>query len=293
MRIKQLNTLLEGGAAMDASRIPVENIKSTFDRYKEQVIKKIDPKAKYKTIGSLGKKDSSGDIDVALDTKLDLEQVSDKLKSLGVNHKVQRGLKQIYTEFPIYNKDGSDSGKKVQVDLMFGDTEFLSSTYWAPGERQSKFTGSDLSVIFAGITRFTPVKKIKDTENKEKLKELKQSHPDLNIAYVYDINKGISIKARWEEEAKSGKYKGQMREKSEKLPNPEATSINEILKIWNSDSKVEWTKKDFNLPMEKVWGKAKKAFRGDKLRNIIDYTSSALGERGPLKEEKLGERLFG
>lgn len=293
MKFSELNMILEGGAAMKASRINVENIKSTFDRYVKQVIKKIDPQAQYKTIGSLGKKDSSGDIDVALDTKLSLDEVSTKLKELGIDHKVSKGLKQIYTEFPIFNKDGSETGNMVQVDLMFGDTDFMSSTYWAPGESQSKFTGSDLSVFFAGVTRFTRVEKIKDPENKKRYEELKNIHPIKSIAYVYDINKGIFLKVRWNEEAQRGKYKGQMREKSERLPNAEAKSISEILNIWNSDSKVKWEKKDFNLPLEKVWKKARKAFGKDKIQSIIKYTDGALGERGPLKEEKLGLRLFG
>jgi len=289
-----LDTLNEGGAAMSASRIEAKNIKSTFDRYIKNVIKKIDPKAEYKTIGSLGKKDSSGDIDVALDTKLTLDQVSDKLKSLNVDHKISRGLKQIYTEYPIYDSDGKDTGKMVQVDLMFGDPDFMSATYWAPGESQSKFNGSDLSVLFAGFSRFTKVKKIKDLENKQVWDNIKQERPEATLAYVYNINSGMYLKARWKEEAKRGKYKGQMIEKSKRLPNPEATSISGIIDIWNKDSKVKWEKKDFELPLEKVWNKAKLGFTKNKIKNIIKYTESALKDRGPLKEDKnLGIKIFG
>jgi hypothetical protein len=288
MDIKTLaNSLNEGGAAMSASRINAQNIKSTFDRYIKNVIKKIDSKAEYKTIGSLGKKDSSGDIDVAIKTKLTLDQVSDKLKSLNIDHKISHGLKQIYTEYPIYDSDGKDTGKMVQVDLMFGDPDFMSSTYWAPGERQSKFNGSDLSVLFAGFSRFTKVKTINDIENKEKWYNIKQEHPKATLAYVYDINKGIFLKARWMKEATRGKFKGQMRETSERLPNPEATTIQGIIDIWNKDSKVKWEKKDFNLPLEKVWKKAKLGFTKDKIKNIIKYTESALKDRGPLKEYKV------
>jgi hypothetical protein len=125
------------------------------------------------------------------------------------------------------------------------------------------------------------------------MQKIKQEHSDATFAYVYDINRGVFIKARWQEEVKSGKNKGQMKEKSERLPNPEASSIQEVLNLFNKDSKVEWVKKDFEMPLEKVWKKAKEAFTKQKVLDIIKYTETSLGERGPLKEEKLGERLFG
>ncbi len=290
---KYLDLLLEGGAAMKASRISVENIKSTFDRYKINVIKKIDPRAKYKTVGSLGKKVSSGDIDVAISTELDLQTVSDKLKELGVEHIVNKSLKQIYTEYPIYNKDGKETGDKVQVDLMFGDVDLLSSTYWAPGESHSKYKGQDITLVFSAMTRYTPIHEIKSQENKEALKKFKKEYPDLTYSYVYDISGGIFIKVRWMKELESGKNKGQMTEKSDRLPGkpklpiPEATTVQEILDIWNTDSKVKWTKEDYSLPLEKVWKKAKQAFTSDKLRNIMDYTNNALEDRPKLESKTL------
>ncbi len=288
---KLINQLLEGGNAMQGARISVENIKSTFDRYRINVIKKIDPNAQYKTVGSLGKKSSSGDIDVAISTELDLQTISDKLTELGVNHKVNKGLKQIYTEYPIYNKDGQDTGEKVQIDLMFGDVELLSSTYWAAGESQSKYKGQDLTMFFAGMTRYTPVKKIKNQENKDELEKLKQLHPDLTLAYVYDINKGIYLKVRWQEEAKAGKNKGQMKEVSARLPVPEFTKVEQMLDLWNTDSKIEWTKKDYNLPLEKVWRKAKQAFSPDKVQNIKDYVNKGLEDRPQLESKMFGNIL--
>lgn len=294
MKFEELNNILiEGGAAMKASRINVENIKSTFDRYVKQVIKKVDPKAKYKTIGSLGKKDSSGDIDVALDTKLSLDQVCVKLTKLGIDFKISKGLKQIYTEFPIFNQDGSQTESMVQVDLMFGDIDFMSSTYWAPGESQSKYTGADLSVFFAGVTRFTKIDKIQNSENKKRWKEIQKEKNDPYLAYVYNINQGISLKARWKEESQRGKYKGQLKDKFERLPNVEAKTISEIISLWNSDSTVIWTKKDFALPLEKVWEKAKLGFTKNKIKDIIKYTESSLSNKKSLKEGKLGKRLFG
>lgn len=285
MNLNEFNQILEGGAAMQASRISVKDIKSTFDRYVKQVIKRIDPSAKYKTIGSLGKKDSSGDIDVAISTELDLQDVSDKLTKLGVQHKVNKGLKQIYTEYPIYDRQGNDTGDIVQVDLMFGDVDFLSNTYWAPGESHSEYTGSDLSVIFAAFTRFTPVDKIKDQENRLALDELKNQHGAVELSYVYDINRGVFIKARWEEELKSGKNKGSMKTKSSRLPSPVATSVGEIIDLWNTDSKVNWERQDFEKPLEKVWEKAKQAFSSKKIDNIKDYTNNSIEKSGREKLE--------
>jgi len=288
---KLINQLLEGGNAMSGSRISVDNIKSTFDRYKQNVLKKIDPNAKYKTVGSLGKKASSGDIDVAISTNLDLQTINDKLTELGISHKVNKGLKQIYTEYPIYDKAGQDTGEKVQIDLMLGDVELLSSTYWAAGESQSKYKGQDLTMFFAGMTKFTPVKKIKNQENKDELEELKKQHPDLNLAYVYDINKGIYLKVRWQEEIKAGKNKGQMKEASTRLSLPEATTVQEILDLWNTDSKIEWTKKDYALPLEKIWKKAKQSFSPEKIQNIKDYVNKGLEERPQLESKKLDNML--
>lgn len=291
MKLKDFSILLEGGNAMQAARISVNDIKSTFDRYKQNVIKKIDPNAKYKTVGSLGKKPSSGDIDVAISSEIDLQTFSNKLTELGVDHKVNKGFNQIYTEYPIYRSDGQETGDKVQIDLMFGDVDFLSSSYWAPGEKQSKYTGAQQGIFFFGLTRFTPVKSIKNKENKIEFEQLKQEHPEADLAYVYDMNKGIFLKTRWQEETKSGKNKGKMKEVSTRLQKPEATSVEDILKIWNTDSSIEWTKQDFSLPLEKLWKKAKKSFSTDKLRNIMDYVNPNL-EGKPQLESKLLNTLF-
>lgn len=108
---------------------------------------------RYKTLvqgllGSTGKQETSGDIDIALcETQFGrkhLREVAEILRNKNVNV-VTKGLKQgvINIAYPIYG-----SKDLVQVDLMVGDQTFLKFSHYSPGLDVSPYKGVWISTLF-------------------------------------------------------------------------------------------------------------------------------------------------
>ena len=152
-----------------------ENIKPTIDKFIESFLK-LFPDAHYwfeplTTLGSVGKKDISGDIDLGIDEKylddiryynLDTNEVNalfDKFKKrartatdnqlmkravivsianiiknesdlINVDDKGS-GAGALYCEFPQYDESGNSLGYTVQIDLNFGNIEWLKFAYFS------------------------------------------------------------------------------------------------------------------------------------------------------------------
>lgn len=107
----------------------------------------------YKTLGSTGKKEVSGDIDLALsDKEWDYMGLAHNvLDAVGRdNIKLNPPLKQIYTRVPIPNTKGR---KFCQVDLMLGDPELLSFTHWSPYPGTSKYSGSHRTEYIKAVAK--------------------------------------------------------------------------------------------------------------------------------------------
>jgi hypothetical protein len=88
-------------------------------------------------LGSAGKRDSSGDIDVNLDDgSFDLEMITVHLETLlGDQHvKSRPGNKQIFTSVPIAGRPGD----RVQIDFMFGNTAWQRFSFWSSSTSQFK-----------------------------------------------------------------------------------------------------------------------------------------------------------
>lgn len=130
----------EGGAAIGGSRIPKDRVQPTIDAYVEQVLSAI-PYDKYEPVGSTGKKATNGDIDLAVETSLSLEEISTALKALGIEHIVAKGLGELNTKFPQYDENGPTEDF-VQVDLMVGPPgaiDWLTFVYYAPFENETRY----------------------------------------------------------------------------------------------------------------------------------------------------------
>lgn len=94
-----------------------------------------------KTLGSAGQADSSGDIDINVDSRqFDFGVMADKITAvLGEsNVKVRKGNNQIFTSWPIPN---TVDDQRVQVDFMFSDNPaWQEFSYHSPGDN-SAFKG--------------------------------------------------------------------------------------------------------------------------------------------------------
>ena len=140
----------EGGAAVNGDRIPREHIASTIESFKSTVLSKIKYKS-VKPIGSTGKKVSSGDLDLGLDTDLTLDQVAEIIKSLGLEFKANKGLGEVSIKFPQMDPEGKETGKFAQVDLMIGPEAWTQFQYYGPGDEESKYSGVHVRGIVNAI----------------------------------------------------------------------------------------------------------------------------------------------
>lgn len=144
--------ITEGGAMPGVGPIHIDEIEPTLDAL-EKVLG-ID--LKNNTLGSVGKKQFSGDIDIAL--QIDPDQIPDFVKKLEQVPEILDIAKSsvIMTKVKIqdYNPE-LETGKPrtgyVQVDFMPGDPGWLKTYYHSPSETESKYKGVFRNVMIATI----------------------------------------------------------------------------------------------------------------------------------------------
>lgn len=144
--------LNEGGAMPGVGPIHISEIEPTLDAL-ERVLK-ID--LKNNVLGSVGKKEFSGDIDVAL--QIDPEKIPDFMEKLKATPEVMDMAKSsvIMTKVKIVGYDQTKQATKprtgyVQVDFMPGDPGWLKTYYHSPSEKESKYKGVFRNIMIATI----------------------------------------------------------------------------------------------------------------------------------------------
>ena len=137
----------ESTRRISQTEIP-ETLRWLGDRLKAQG---LTPKYLHENLlGSGGKKDTSGDLDINVnDKRFDLEEIARVLtRVLGTDAvKSRPGTKQIFTAVPIAGTDG-----KVQVDFMFGDIEWQRFSYWS--SEHSAFKGLYRTELIKALCAF-------------------------------------------------------------------------------------------------------------------------------------------
>ena len=148
-----MSILAEGGAMPGVGSIHIDEIGPTLDSLEK--ILGID--LKNNTLGSVGKKEFSGDIDIALDIKTeDLPAFVKKLESIPEILDIAKSS-VIMTKVKIsdYDPNKKVEGKPrtgyVQVDFMPGDPGWLKTYYHAPSEKDSKYKGVFRNILISSI----------------------------------------------------------------------------------------------------------------------------------------------
>ena len=118
--------------------------------------------------GEFGKKETVGDIDVAVDEKLyDFDQMVSRLtQKLGPENmgKPMKGLGTIPTKVPV---GGNAAKGYVQVDFMFGKPELLMFTYTSPDpESLSEYKGVYRNIFMSSILQ-NMRRQVRDQETQE------------------------------------------------------------------------------------------------------------------------------
>jgi hypothetical protein len=148
-----MTILSEGGSLPGVGAIHIDEIAPTLDKLES--ILGID--LKNNTLGSVGKKEFSGDIDIALEIAPDdIPAFLEKLKNIPEVLDIAKSS-VIMTKVKIadYDPNKQVQGKPrtgyVQVDFMPGDPGWLKTFYHAPHEKDSKYKGVFRNILMSSI----------------------------------------------------------------------------------------------------------------------------------------------
>lgn len=220
--------LSEGGAMPGVGAIHIDEIEPTLDKLEK--ILGID--LKNNTLGSVGKKEFSGDIDVALDIKPeDLPEFMKKLESIPEVLDIAKSS-VIMTKVKIadYDPNKQVQGKPrtgyVQVDFMPGDPGWMKTFYHAPHEKDSKYKGVFRNILVSSIAAHLDRK---DSEQK-----ISDGRSVQSERYMWSPTDGLVRIVRTPEPNKKGD--GYTKKNNNKIIAGPYKDSNEIAKVLQLDS---------------------------------------------------------
>ena len=145
--------LNEGGSMPGVGPIHIDEINPTLDALE----KALGIDLKNNVLGSVGKKEFSGDIDVAIQVAPDA--IPELVKKIEATPLVLDMAKSsvIMTKVKIVNYDQNKQATKprtgfVQVDFMPGDPGWMKTYYHSPSETESKYKGVFRNLMIATIS---------------------------------------------------------------------------------------------------------------------------------------------
>ena len=160
----QSEILSEGGSMPGVGAIHIDEINPTLIPLEKEL--GID--LRNNALGSVGKREFSGDIDVAL--KIDADKIPEFVERLKKSSQVLDIAKSsvIMTKVKIMDFDENrDDGRPrtgfVQIDFMPGDPDWLKTYYHSPNEKDSQYKGVYRNIMIASIAG---TKNIEDSEDK-------------------------------------------------------------------------------------------------------------------------------
>lgn len=186
--------LLEGGNAVKGvTRIKKECVKPTVDFIYNQFLSKLGiSKKDFALLGSAGKKETSGDLDIAIFyppivSKHKLEHLSDvyqflldKAKKIFPEVKFMKGIGLISVKCPIQCKE--QENEFVQVDFMLtDDLNFTTWMYFGPAPTESKYKGLYRNILLFAIAK----------EVSYKIKKEKDNIPIEYERWILSLDKGL------------------------------------------------------------------------------------------------------
>jgi len=173
----------EGGAMPGVGSIHHSEIEPTL----AQLEKELGVPLLANALGSVGKKEFSGDIDIAV--QLDKEQLADFAKKLDSSSLIQDIKKSsvFMTVVDIVDYDETKTAPgltrtgKVQIDFMPGDVDFMKNYYFSPSSkemsqdgRSSKYKGVHRNIMIASIAAALPTRKSEETTEDGRPMELER-----------------------------------------------------------------------------------------------------------------------
>jgi len=192
--------LREGGHMEGVGAIHKSEIKPTLQRLERDI--GID--LQNNVLGSVGKKEFSGDIDVAINISPEKfkEFKAQVEKSSIVDHTVKGPLVLMSrVEIQGYNPELETNKKRtgyVQVDYMMDeDPEWLKTFYHAPSEKESQYKGAHRNIAIGALSQFV--------DRKEGSKRTPDGRPVEVERYMFSSSKGLVRVVRRLKPRKDGK----------------------------------------------------------------------------------------
>lgn len=208
--------------------IHIDEIEPTLDSL-EKVLG-ID--LKNNTLGSVGKKEFSGDIDIALEISPDdIPDFLEKLKNIPEVLDIAKSS-VIMTKVKIadYDPNKQVQGKPrtgyVQVDFMPGDPGWLKTFYHAPHEKDSKYKGVFRNILMSSIAAHL--------DRKESEQKISDGRAVQSERYMWSPTDGLVKVLRTPEPNKKGD--GYTKKNSNKIIDGPYKDPNEIAKVLQLDS---------------------------------------------------------
>ena len=248
-----MTLLTEGGSAVGGARIPRERVQPTIAAYVEKVLAAI-PYDKFEPVGSTGKKSSNGDIDLAVETTLSLEEISRILTQLGIEHILAKGLGELNTKFPQYDENGPTEDF-AQVDLMVGPPgaiDWLTFVYYAPYETETSYKPLNRTGTLYALLRCA-TEEVRDD----------------GLTYFYSMapNRGVFHKA--------GKTvinkKGVEEFKSDRVEEGYHQDPHYFCKVISTTSSEKWAPEELKDTCEHIWAKIKTRYNPEIQAHIDEY----------------------
>lgn len=220
--------LSEGGAMDGVGSIHIDEIEPTLDSLEK--ILGID--LKNNVLGSVGKKEFSGDIDIALEiAPEDIPAFVEKLKNIPeVLDLAKSSVIMTKVKIADYDPNKKVEGKPrtgfVQVDFMPGDPGWLKTFYHAPHEKDSKYKGVFRNILMSSIAAHLDRK---DSEQK-----ISDGRPVQSERYMWSPTDGLIRVLRTPEPNKKGD--GYTKKNNNKIIDGPYKDPNDIVKVLKLDS---------------------------------------------------------
>ena len=160
----QSEILSEGGSMPGVGAIHIDEINPTLIPLEKEL--GID--LRNNALGSVGKREFSGDIDVAL--KIDADKIPEFVERLKKSSQVLDIAKSsvIMTKVKImdFDEEKSDGRPRtgyVQIDFMPGDPEWMKTYYHSPHEKDSQYKGVYRNIMIASIAGSVKIENSEET----------------------------------------------------------------------------------------------------------------------------------
>jgi len=271
----------EGGSMPGVGPIHISEIEPTLKALEEKL--KVD--LRNNVLGSVGKKEFSGDIDVALQIDTDkIPEFIDRLKRIPEIIDIKQSS-VIMTKVQIVNYDDDLNASKprtgyVQVDFMPGDPEWMKTYYHSPRETESKYKGVFRNLMIASIAG------VYDREDSEETTD--DGRPLESERWMFSPTEGLIRVKRTPVPKKSGE--GYTKQNKNVPINKGIKNAEEIARTLGLDSAA-----DLNS-FESLLAAMKKNYPSDMVQKIVhnfkeNRTVQDIGIPDELKQtESLGEK---